>query len=144
MKEPIISGIQQIGIGVNDAETAWAWYRRHFGMNIPIFKDKASASLMTRYTNGKVEDRYAILALNGQGGGGFEIWQYTTKKPLESIHQIRLGDTGIFAVKIKSRCVEKSYEHFNKHNIETLGGIQTSPEATKHFFLQDPFGNTLV
>ena len=33
----IISGIQQMGIGVKDAEGAWAWYRKHFSMDIPVF-----------------------------------------------------------------------------------------------------------
>lgn len=140
MNEAIISGIQQVGIGVSNADEAWAWYRKHFGMNIPIFKDKASASLMTRYTNGKVEDRYAILAMNGQGGGGFEIWQYTSKDPLAPTTEISLGDTGIFAVKIKSRSVETSFKHFANHGINT-SKIHTSPEGLKHFFVQDPFGN---
>lgn len=73
----IISGIQQVGIGVSDAERAWTWYRKHFGMDVPVFKDSATATLMTRYTGDRAEDRYAILAMNMQGGGGFEIWQYT-------------------------------------------------------------------
>ena len=58
----VISGIQQVGIGVTDADKAWAWYRKNFGMNVPVFKDTATASLMTRYTGSKAQDRYAILA----------------------------------------------------------------------------------
>ena len=44
----ILSGIQQVGIGVEDADKAWAWYRSHFGMDVPIFKDSATASLMKK------------------------------------------------------------------------------------------------
>lgn len=141
MELPIIAGIQQIGIGVANAEEAWTWYRKHFDMNIPIFKDKATASLMTRYTNNVAEDRFAILAINGQGGGGFEIWQYTSKTPEPNKEEIALGDTGVYAIKMKSRNVEKSYSHFRDHGIDTPGGLQTSPDGRKHFFVKDPYGN---
>ncbi|MBX2910828.1 MAG: VOC family protein [Cyclobacteriaceae bacterium] len=142
MKLPIIAGIQQVGIGVADAEEAWAWYRKHFDMSIPIFKDKATASLMTRYTNGKAEDRFAILAINGQGGGGFEIWQYTSKEPQPPRVRPSLGDTGVYAIKIKSRDIGKSFSHFESHGIKTSGGIQTRPDGKKHFFVNDPYHNT--
>lgn len=136
-----IAGIQQIGIGVADAEEAWAWYRKHFGMSIPIFKDAASASLMTRYTSDVVEQRFAILAINAQGGGGFEVWQYTSKTPTTASFEPELGDTGIYAVKIKSRNIEQSLLHFQSHEIEIPGGLQKSPDGRKHFFVRDPYGN---
>ncbi|MFZ1806751.1 MAG: VOC family protein [Cyclobacteriaceae bacterium] len=142
MKLPIIAGIQQVGIGVSNAEEAWAWYRKHFDMNIPIFKDKATASLMTRYTNDIAEDRFAILAINGQGGGGFEIWQYTSKTPQPPKVQPSLGDTGIYAIKMKSRNIVKSFSHFESNGISTLGGLQTGPDGRKHFFVKDPYNNT--
>lgn len=41
-----LNGIQQIGIGVSDLEEAWKWYRRAFGMDVPVFQDKAEATLM--------------------------------------------------------------------------------------------------
>lgn len=142
MKLPIISGIQQVGIGVANAEEAWAWYRKHFDMNIPIFQDKATASLMTRYTNDIAEDRFAILAINGQGGGGFEIWQYTSKVPQSPKTQLSLGDTGVYVIKMKSRNIEKSYSHFENTGISTLGGLQKDPDGRKHFFVNDPYNNT--
>ena len=110
----ILSGIQQIGIGVTNAEEAWTWYRQHFGMDVPIFKDAATASLMTRYTSGIAEKRYAILAMNMQGGGGFEIWQYTSKVPRGGEFEPMLGDTGVFAVKLKSRNVTETFNHLKK------------------------------
>ena len=36
LKEKIICGIQQIGIGVANVHEAWNWYREHFGMDIKI------------------------------------------------------------------------------------------------------------
>ena len=45
MKEKIISGIQQIGIGVANVKEAWKWYKDNFGMDIRIFEDAAMAEL---------------------------------------------------------------------------------------------------
>ena len=75
MKEYLICGIQQVGIGVLNLEEAWRWYIRQFGMDCRIFEDEAEARLMLKYTGGKPQSRHAVLALNLQSGGGFEIWQ---------------------------------------------------------------------
>ena len=48
----IISGIQQMGIGVPNVPEIWKWYRQFFGVNIKIFEDAAEAPVMTRYTGG--------------------------------------------------------------------------------------------
>ncbi len=138
----IISGIQQVGIGVENAEEAWTWYRQHFGMDVPIFKDAATASLMTRYTAGVAEDRYAILAMNMQGGGGFEIWQYTSRKPQPPGFQPGMGDTGIFAVKIKSHNIEEAYAKLEAKKAQLLSSLTKSPDGRLHFYVKDPFGNT--
>jgi catechol 2,3-dioxygenase-like lactoylglutathione lyase family enzyme len=137
----VISGIQQIGIGVPDAEEAFTWYRKAFGMDVPIFKDAATATLMTRYTSGIAEQRYAILAMNMQGGGGFEIWQYTSKVPVKPSFEPSLGDTGFFCVKMKARNVEKQYAHLKSLGARLLGEPALSPEGKLHFFVVDPYDN---
>jgi len=53
MKHKKITGIQQLGVGVEDVQVAWAWYRKHFGMDIGVFDDEAVAELMLHYTEGK-------------------------------------------------------------------------------------------
>ncbi len=35
--EKNICGIQQVGIGVKNAQEAWRWYRDVFGMDINVF-----------------------------------------------------------------------------------------------------------
>ncbi len=60
MKRKKITGIQQIGIGVEDVHKAWKWYRRYFGMDIGVFEDEAIAELMLPYTNGKKRKRHAF------------------------------------------------------------------------------------
>ena len=82
----VISGIQQIGIGNTDVVQTTEWYRRYFGMDIMVFDDEATADLMLPYTGGKPHDRRAILSLSMRGGGGFEIWQYTSRTPVSYTH----------------------------------------------------------
>jgi len=137
----IISGIQQIGIGVSDVHEAWKWYRQYFGMDIPIFEEAATADLMQRYTGGKPRERHAVLAYNLQGGSGFEIWQYTSRDPQPPAFNIRLGDTGIFAAKMKARDVHATHRAFVAKGLDVLGEVRNDPEGTGHFFLRDPYGN---
>lgn len=137
----VISGIQQIGIGVKDAEKAFTWYRQNFGMNVPVFKDAARANLMTRYTSGKAEDRYAILAMNMQGGGGMEIWQYTSKVSVDPKFQAVLGDTGIYAAKMKALRIDEAFKHFQSKGFAISREVRTTPDGKKTFFTKDPDGN---
>src|SRR5680860_289542 len=90
-----INGIQQLGVGVENVNEAWKWYREHFSMDILMFEEEATAELMLAHTDGKPRKRHAVLALNMQGGGGFEIWQHTGKKPEVCKFEIQLGDLGI-------------------------------------------------
>jgi catechol 2,3-dioxygenase-like lactoylglutathione lyase family enzyme len=137
-----INGIQQIGLGVEDAEEAWAWYRKVFGMNVPIFRDKATASLMTRYTGNIAHDRYAILAMNLEGGAGLEIWQYTSRTP-QAAPKIKLGDTGVSAVKIKTRSVPEAYKSMVAKGVKVVTEPVPAPDGRLHFFAFDPYSNLL-
>jgi catechol 2,3-dioxygenase-like lactoylglutathione lyase family enzyme len=137
----VISGIQQIGIGVKDAEASFKWYRQNFGMNVPVFKDAARANLMTRYTAGKAEDRYAILAMNMQGGGGMEIWQYTSKVSVDPTFKPVLGDTGIYAAKMKALRINDAFRHFQSNGFVVSKEIRKTPDGALSFFTRDPDGN---
>lgn len=137
----IISGIQQIGIGVTDAREAFDWYKTYLGFDTIIFEDKAPASLMTRYTGGEVHQRYAVLAMNMQGGAGFEIWQYTSRQPQRAKQEHSLGDTGIFAVKIRCKDVEKTYGQFSRKGLNLVSSVVKNPAGILHFYVTDPYGN---
>jgi catechol 2,3-dioxygenase-like lactoylglutathione lyase family enzyme len=141
MGEKIISGIQQIGIGIDDVWKAWRWYNRIFGTDIRVFEDKTTANLMLRYTGGVPQKRHAALAFNLQGGGGFEIWQYTDRKPREADFDVRLGDLGIFAAKVKCRDVHDTYRQYASMDVDLLGPPKKGPDGHETFFLKDPFGN---
>lgn len=98
----IINGIQQIGIGVSDANAVFNWYRKNRNFDILLFEDEAEASLMTQYTRGKVMKRKALLAMNMLGGGGLEIWQFSERNPERQKAAFRLGDLGINAMKLRT------------------------------------------
>jgi catechol 2,3-dioxygenase-like lactoylglutathione lyase family enzyme len=141
MSQVQINGIQQVGIGVENASEAWAWYRKAFKMDVPIFQDSAEAKLMTRYTAGKVESRHAILAMNMQGGGGFEIWQYTSKTPQASKNKLQWTDLGILAVKIRCKDSQKTYDHLQSIGADMLNIPSENPAGDQHFYVKDPYGN---
>ncbi len=135
-----ISGIQQVGVGVRDADEAWAWYRRHFGVDVPVFSERAQAKLMKNYTGQEVRSRYAILALNLQGGGGFEIWQYTCRQPEAPVSPAQMGDLGIFAAKIKCPDVDMAYQELKTSGVTILAEPH-SLEGVKSCFVLDVYGN---
>lgn len=136
----VISGIQQIGIGTPNVEKSWSFYRKYFGMDIKIFEEAAEAPLMTKYTGGVVHSRTATLALNGQGGGGMEIWQFTSRGTEPAEFDIQLGDYGIYICKIKSRDVSATYQWYKKEGLDLVGGLSKDPQGNLHFYLRDPGG----
>ncbi len=135
-----ICGIQQIGVGVNDFYEAWKWYIPNFGMDIRIFEEKAKAEYMLPHTNNKPWERHACLAMNMQGGGGFEIWQHTEHTPVAPNFEIRAGDLGIFAGKIKSPNVKAAFDHLSK-SATILTELTKDPAGRDIFYVKDPFNN---
>lgn len=137
----IICGIQQMGIGVPDVQEIWKWYRKFFGVDVRIFEEAADAPLMTRYTGDEVHSRTATLALSMEGGGGFEIWQFTSRNTEKPSFQVQLGDFGLYSCRIKSKDVEASYEYMKNNGAKLLGGLKKTPHGEQHFFVEDPNGN---
>ena len=46
----LISGIQQVGIGNTNVYEAFAWYRKNFGMDVPMLDEDSEATQMLPYT----------------------------------------------------------------------------------------------
>ena len=141
--EPIISGIQQVGIGVRNVYGAWEWYRRVLGFDVPIFDDEGVADRMQRYTGNAPQNRHAILAINMQGGGGLEIWQYTTRTPTAPLFKVAAGDLGVFCLRVKTQDIETALEHIKENNVDVLGCVDTTPAGVQAFHISDPYGNLL-
>jgi catechol 2,3-dioxygenase-like lactoylglutathione lyase family enzyme len=130
-----ISGIQQVGIGVGNAQKAKHYYKNLFGMDVLVFEDKAEASLMTKYTGNELHRREAILTLNMQGGGGFEIWQFLTKEPCFTCAWVLFGDLGIYAVKMRCINIDAVAKHFS------ASPVCLSPSNKKTIWVKDDENN---
>ena len=137
-----ISGIQQVGIGVPQVDEAWDFYAKTFGQNARVFREAAPAPFMTRYTGNTVQSRDALLAINLAGGGGMEIWQYTSRTPEAPKEAVRLGDLGIVAARIRCRNVSDYRNELHAWGVETLHrGQLRDPLGRAVLWLRDPYGN---
>lgn len=140
MEDYFISGIQQVGVGCTNFSEAWRWYIEMFQMDVRILEDDTVAERMLPYTGGEAQKRHACIAVNLQGGGGFEIWQYSQRKPQPVSFQIQVGDLGIFAAKIKSRNVEAFHDELLS-KYEKVGPVCHNPAGQACFTVEDPWGN---
>jgi catechol 2,3-dioxygenase-like lactoylglutathione lyase family enzyme len=141
MESKLIYGIQQIGIGVSDADRAFEWYATRMGSDVPIFKDNNVATYMAPYMGGQSHKKRAILAMNMQGGCGYELWQYLDRNPSYPQNDLKLGDLGINVAIVKSRDILKSYNKLKHLNVEILTEIGIEPDSGKSFYIKDPFNN---
>lgn len=137
---PIISGIQQMGIGVRDVAKAWRWYKRFFGTDAIIFDERAPAEYMLPYTGGKPRNRRAVLAMNLQGGGGFEIWQHRDFEPRAADFKILPGDYGVFACKIKCKNALATHKRYEKMGAQ-VSRVYQDPMGRNFFYVCDPDEN---
>jgi catechol 2,3-dioxygenase-like lactoylglutathione lyase family enzyme len=141
MDKFLISGIQQVGIGVSNVTEAFKWYNTRLGMDIPVFEEAAEANRMLPYTGGQPHKRHAILAINMKGGGGFEIWQYTSRTPVAPAFQPELGDLGLYCAKMKCEHAETALQELKAGGAKILGNITKDLRGKDHFFIEDPYGN---
>lgn len=140
VKAPIICGIQQIGVGVSNVAQAYTWYKEFLGCDVVIFDEKAPAEYMLPYTEGKPRQRHAILAMNLQGGGGFEIWQHTGFEPREPDFEVLPGDYGVFVCKVKcKKAIDAHKYHIEKNGMVSM--LYKDALGRDYYYLTDPFGN---
>ena len=135
-----ITGIQQVGVGTTSVYDSWKWFIKMFGIDIRVLEDDTVAERMLPYTGGQPHRRHAAIAINLQGGGGFEIWQYSERKPKPVDFQIQAGDLGIFCAKVKCRNVESAYKYISAQ-WDKVSPIVTAPDGKQTFYVTDPQGN---
>lgn len=136
-----ICGMQQLGVGVTNLDEAWNWYIKHFGVDCKILDDDSEAKLMLPYTGGQFQRRRAILVLNLQSGGGFEVWQYKGRNPLTIETPISMGDLGINYGKIKCKNIDEAYSFFCREKDVVLNSPTPNPSGNRTFFIRDIYGN---
>lgn len=135
-----ISGIQQVGIGTENFRKSWNWLIEMFGAETKILEDDTVAERMLPYTGHQPQKRHACIAMNLQGGGGFEIWQYSERKPEPVGFEIQVADLGIFCAKIHCRDVIAFHQVASK-KWKDCGPMGALPDGTKVFYMKDLYGN---
>ena len=140
MRQFNISGIQQLGIGTIDFRKSWDWYIDMFGADTKILEDDTVAERMLPYTGGKPQKRHACIAMNLQGGGGFEIWQYSQRMPESCPFEISAGDLGIFAAKVKCRNINEFHKQISAR-WKDVSDPAILPDGTPCFYVKDLYGN---
>jgi len=134
------AGIMQIGVGTEDFYATERWLHDMFQANIKILEDDTVAERMLPYTGNQPQKRHACINCNLQGGGGFEIWQYSERKPMPVSFDIQVGDLGVFAAKVKSHNIPAYHEELSNKGAE-LSPIVTDPRGLPTFYVHDPAGN---
>lgn len=135
-----ISGIQQVGVGTEDFRKSWNWFIEHFGADIRILEDDTVAERMLPYTGGVPQKRHACIAMSLQGGSGYEIWQFSERKPVPCPFEVAVGDLGILAAKVKCRDVAAFHRELSAkwQDCSPLGQL---PDGTPCFWVKDLYGN---
>ena len=135
-----ITGIQQTGVGTVDFRKSWNWFIEYFGFDTRILEDNTVAERMLLYTGGKPQRRHACIAMNLQGGGGLEIWQYSERKPVPCPFEVTIGDLGTFCVRIKCLDVKKFHDEM-AGKWPDVGPVSMMPDGTPSFCVKDLYGN---
>ena len=132
-----IHGIQHLGVGVPEHAEAWKWYRKFFGMDIPLFNDEAGAPLMTIYTKGDVISKRAAMVLNIKGGCAMEVVSPTTFKATHADVDHQLGDLGISVGFVKAPDINKAYSFFKDNGASVVSEIVKTPNGWESFYVKD-------
>lgn len=140
MNDFLISGIQQIGVGTVDFRNTWNWLIDMFGADVKILEDDTVAERMLPYTGGEPHKRHACITLNLQGGGGFEVWQYSERKPAPCPFEVSVGDLGVFAAKVKCRDIRAYYDRYSSKWTQCTAPAGL-PDGTPVMYVRDMYGN---
>ncbi len=142
-KKKLIYGIQQIGVGTDNAQNTFKWYSQNLGSSVIVFEDENEATFMAPYMGGESHKKTAILAMNKLGGSGYELWQYLDRHPEKPKNRIQLGDLGINMATVKSINIQQSYDDLQKKGVHFLSTIQTEADGKKCFYIEDHNQNML-
>lgn len=76
------------------------------------------------------------------GGGGLEIWQFTSRVSQPYAFTPRPGDIGIYSICFKAQNIHRSHEWLqNTNEKDTLTSIAQLPGGYNGFWGKDPYGN---
>lgn len=136
----LIAGIQQVGVGTENFRKSWDWLIEMFGADVRILEDDTVAERMLPYTGGSPQKRHACITVSLQGGGGFEVWQFSERKPQPCGFEVAVGDLGVLAAKVKCRDVAAFHREASAKWDQT-GPLEKMPDGSPCFYIKDLYGN---
>ncbi len=139
----IIYGIQQIGVGVPDAWQAFEWYATRLGADVKVFDDNNTATHMAKYMGGEPHKKRALMAMNLQGGSGYEIWQYEDRVPEAPKEPVQMGDLGIHTAIIKTTDIDGAAAFLKSKQATFITEVSEEPDGQRAFIIADPYGSWL-
>ena len=81
----------------NFGEVDSTLYAQVLGADLLIFDDRKVATHMAQFMGGQPHQKRALLAMNANGGSGYELWQYQDREPQAAKQPVLLGEFQIFA-----------------------------------------------
>lgn len=141
--EKIIYGIQQVGIGVSDAEAAFRWYAQVLGADLLIFDDRKVATHMAQFMGGQPHQKRALLAMNANGGSGYELWQYQDREPQAAKQPILFGDSGLNYISIKTHDLSAAQARLASAGVTSFIWPGFQAKERPSLFFRDPYENLI-
>jgi catechol 2,3-dioxygenase-like lactoylglutathione lyase family enzyme len=138
----MITALQHIGLGVQDAATSFEFYRKFAGFKIKLVDYLDFSNQMEPIIGDLVKMRI-IMALPSQGKGLIEIVQHVSTPPRPGT--TRWGDIGFLATGYRTNNLAATVEYLESEGIElSVRSYPTdlnSGERWESAFLSDPDGN---
>jgi len=110
----MINGIQHIGIGVNDRDKSYDFYRDALNFSVPISKNTGNCAGVVPFIK-EDEIRNVIIPLNPFGGALVEIFQYTSRKPAPIPREVDFSYNGFLFYSLKVKNIQGSLEKIEQH-----------------------------
>lgn len=125
-----------IAVGTRDADKMFHFLKDAFYFDVLVSDQIGSQKAMAPYTAGAAMHRRAMMVVNMQGGGVFEILQPLDTPALPLQRPLQFGDLGINLVKIGSYDIKKSFRRLEQSG-HTLSVLVSDPFGRRTFFLRD-------
>lgn len=128
--------LMNVALGTSDAEKMFRFLKDAFYFDALISDQTGEQEAMAAYTAGTTMRRRAMMVVNMQGGGLFEILQPLDTPAIPLPRPLQFGDLGINTVKIGSYNINKSYGRLLKMG-HAVSALVSDPFGRKTFFLRD-------
>jgi len=139
----MINALQHVGMGVNDTDTTYAFYRDTLGFKIKL-NDHTEYSQEMAPIIGDVVEMRMLMAMNIHGGGAIELIEHTSTEPRARAEPVRWGDLGFLESGLWATNLDALVPQLQAKGVALLTPVcsfQDYAGATwKYAYLRDPDG----